>query len=185
MLDAPLHHVRIAGIAPAVPAQEADPAGPIAAFGAEDVEKILSLTGTRKRRKAEQILPRMCVSDMVAAAAPPLLQALGWELATIDALIFVTQAPDYRLPATSCILQARLGLPKSCAAFDVNLGCSGWVYGMWLASTMIASGSAKRVLLAVGDESPFTSPLDRSTALLRMLSPSGSPLAPMDAATKT
>jgi 3-oxoacyl-[acyl-carrier-protein] synthase-3 len=166
MLHGPIHHVKIAGMASAVPETVADLAGPIEAFGAEDVEKILALTGTRRRHIAEPMQPRMCVSDLVVAATPPLLDKLGWERSSVDALLFVTQAPDYRIPATACILQARLGLPKTCAAFDVNLGCSGYVYGLWLASAMIASGNVKRVILAVGDEPLFTSPLDRSTALL-------------------
>ncbi len=166
MQDGPIRNVKISGIACAAPAQEADLAPHIANFGAEDVEKIISMSGTRKRRIAEQIHPRMCVSDLAATAAPRLLDELGWDRSSVEAIILVTQAPDYRLPATACILQARIGLPKSCIAFDVNLGCSGYVYGLWLAGTMIASGSVKRVLLAVGDTSYYGSPYDRSAALL-------------------
>ena len=166
MVEGPIQGVRLAGIASAVPCQMADPAVPIKTFGSEDVEKILSSTGTRRRRLAEQTHPRMCVSDLCAVAAPRLLEDLGWDRDSVDALVFISQGPDYRLPATACILQARLGLSKHCAAFDVNLGCSGYVYGLWLAGSMIASRTIRRALVAVGDMTLFSSPLDRSTALL-------------------
>jgi 3-oxoacyl-[acyl-carrier-protein] synthase-3 len=57
-------------------------------------------------------------------------------------------------------------LPKTCAALDVNLGCSGYVYGLWLAGSMIASRTIRRALVTVGDMSLFWSPLDRATTLL-------------------
>jgi 3-oxoacyl-[acyl-carrier-protein] synthase-3 len=85
---------------------------------------------------------------------------------SIDILIFVSQTPDYLLPATACAVHGRLGLSPSCAAFDVNLGCSGYVYGLWLAASLLQAG-AKRALLLVGDTiSRVVSPSDRSTALL-------------------
>ena len=58
-------------------------------------------------------------------------QLLDWEPGSIDALIFVTQTPDFRLPASACALQAELKLSQACIAFDINLGCSGYVYGLW------------------------------------------------------
>ncbi len=59
----------------------------------------------------------------------------------------VSQTHDYDLPGTACCLQERLGIPKTCAAFDMALGCSGYIYGLWVCSTLLAAGSAKRVLL--------------------------------------
>ena len=82
-----------------------------------------------------------------------LLEELGWARDSIDGLIFVSQSPDYELPATACTLQARLGLPDRCAAFDVNLGCSGFVYGLWLGSQIVGGGGVKRLLLLAGDVS--------------------------------
>ena len=166
MREVPIQGMRLAGIASAVPDQVADLAGPIHTFGAEEVGKILNSTGTHRRRLAHQTHPGMCVSDLCTVAASRLLQDLGWERESVDAIIFVSQSPDYRLPATACILQARLGLSKKCAALDVNLGCSGYVYGLWLAGCMIASRSVRRVLLMVGDSLLFYSPEDRATALL-------------------
>lgn len=166
MAGGPIHNVRIAGISSAVPNQHAGMDGSIAAFGASEVEKILSSTGIRRRRVAEQSRSKMCVSDLCSVAARTLLQHLGWDGGSIDALIFISQGPDYPLPATACILQARLGLPTTCAALDVNLGCSGYIYGLWLAGSMIASRTVRRALVMVGDIFSFASPLDRATALL-------------------
>ena len=55
----------------------------------------------------------------------------------MDALIMITQTPDYFLPSTACLVQQRLGLSDACAAFDVGLGCSGYPYGLWLAAMML------------------------------------------------
>jgi len=82
-------------------------------------------------------------------------------------LIFVSQTPDYVLPATSCVLQSRLGLSKDCAAFDINLGCSGYVYGLWVASQLLMAAPTGRTLLLVGDTvSKVVAPHDRATVAL-------------------
>lgn len=79
----------------------------------------------------------------------------------MNALIFVSQTPDYVLPATSCVLQNRLGLSTHCAAFDLNLGCSGYIYGLLSAFGLISENGIKRVLLLVGDTvSKMVSPND-------------------------
>lgn len=69
----------------------------------------------------------------------------------IDFLVFITQSPDYALPTSACILQDRLGLNRSCMAFDVNLGCSGFVYGLALGGSIIESGLAKRGLIVCSE----------------------------------
>jgi 3-oxoacyl-[acyl-carrier-protein] synthase-3 len=82
-------------------------------------------------------------------------------------LIFCTQAPDYLLPATACILHERLGLRRDCGALDYSLGCSGFVYGLALAQGLIAAGSARRVLLVTADTySKLLHPRDRSVRTL-------------------
>lgn len=69
----------------------------------------------------------------------------------IDFLIFVTQSPDYLVPTSACILQHRLALSPSCMAFDINLGCSGFIYGLAIAGSLIQSGLAQQGLLLCGD----------------------------------
>ena len=76
---------------------------------------------------------------------------LSWNKEEIEALIFVSQTADYVLPATSCILQDRLGLSKECYASDIALGCSGWVYGLSSVVSLMSSGMIKKALLLVGD----------------------------------
>ena len=166
MREGLIEGVRLAGTVSTVPEQFADLTEANEAFGAGEVERILSSTGTRRRRTAPRDQPRMCVSDLCAVAAARLLDDLRWERDSVDAIIFVSQEPDYRLPATACILQARLGLSKQCAALDVNLGCSGYVYGLWLAGCMIASGAVRRALVMVGEVAMYSSPQDHATALL-------------------
>ena len=71
--------------------------------------------------------PHQTAADLGCVAARRLLEAQGIDPADVGVLVFATQYPDYRVPSTACVLQNRLGLPKDCIAFDVNLGCSGYV----------------------------------------------------------
>jgi 3-oxoacyl-[acyl-carrier-protein] synthase-3 len=133
-------------------------------FDASEIRKITAMAGIKSRRIAD---PDVCTSDLCTAAGQALLERLGWDPTTIDALILVTQTPDYVMPSTSCIIQHRLGIPVTCAAFDVALGCSAYVYGVWLANSLIASGGCRRILLLTGETpSKFVDPKDRTTALL-------------------
>jgi len=156
--------VRLAGLASAVP-RAASAAGESGkAFAPDDVQKISQSTGIERRHVSEGGL---CTSDLCYAAAKQLLSDLNWSAESVEGLLFVSQTPDFILPATSCVLHGRLGLSRSCAAFDIGMGCSGYVYGLWVASSLMASSGLSRVLLLSGDTIPrLTSPLDRSTALL-------------------
>ncbi len=130
----------------------------------KEAEKIISVTGIRERRFASD---NVCASDLSFQAAENLLNGLDIDRNSIDVLIFLSQTPDYlSVPATSCILQDRLGLSTETAAFDVALGCSGLVFALSTAYSYVESG-ANRVLLLVGETmSRFTSLQDKSTALL-------------------
>lgn len=97
-------------------------------------------------------------------AAEKIIKELNWEKASIDAIIFVTQTPDYILPASSCILQKRLGLSKDCYTLDISLGCSGWVYALSVVTSLLQNGTLKRALLLAGDTiTKLCSPEDKST----------------------
>lgn len=155
---------RIAGIVGAVPQKAVRYTAYAETFGEKEVEKIAKLTGIYERRVAEDPL---CSSDLCYAAAEDLLNRLGWERDSIDLLIFVSQTGDYMLPSSACSLHGRLELAPGCAAFDINLGCSGFVYGLYVAAGMLSTGSVRRALLLVGDTiSKVTSPEDRSVVLL-------------------
>ena len=116
-----------------------------AAFPNWPANQIFLKTGIRERRVAAQ---DQCASDLAFGAACELLAESG---KCVDWLLFCTQTPDYLLPTTACILQQRLGLPTSCACIDFNLGCSGYVYGLAIAQSLIAGNGAERVLLLTAD----------------------------------
>lgn len=128
----------------------------------EEAKKFIDTTGIANRHS---VLDRdLCTSDLCMEAANQLLANLKWDRSEIDCLIFVTQTPDYILPATSCILQHKLGLPNDCYAMDVSLGCSGWVYGLSVISSLLNSGTMKKGLLLAGDTTTVTkSARDKST----------------------
>jgi 3-oxoacyl-[acyl-carrier-protein] synthase-3 len=124
------------------------------------VAKIESKTGIRERHIAGQ---DECASDLGIAAAKKLFDSGAARPADIDFLLFCTQSPDYFLPTTACIVQAALGLQKSCGALDFNLGCSGFVYGLGLAKGLIETGQASNILLITAETySKFIHPADRS-----------------------
>lgn len=129
-------------------------------FSAEAMRKVFSGSGIRTRRLAAA---GVCGSDLAYQAGEQLFEKHGIERDSIDLLIHCTQSPDYLLPTTACILQDRLKLSKQCAAFDINLGCSQYVYALSVAASMIGSGLAKRALVLTGDTMTHTvNPNDRS-----------------------
>jgi 3-oxoacyl-[acyl-carrier-protein] synthase-3 len=133
-------------------------------FEPAEIRKITAMAGIKSRRQADS---DVCTSDLCAAAGKALLQRLDWDPKSVDALILVTQTPDYVMPSSSCLIQHQLGMSDSCAAFDVGLGCSAYVYGVWLAHTLVASGGCRRVMLMTGETpSKVVDPKDRTTALL-------------------
>ncbi|MDP4094621.1 MAG: ketoacyl-ACP synthase III [Bacillota bacterium] len=159
-----LRNAGIKGIACAVPDNIKRSEEYNSTFGADSVQKFINMTGIKKRHVA---LDRQCTSDLCYVAAKNLLEKLNWEPSSIDALILITQTPDYAVPPSSCVLQHRLGLSEDCITFDVNLGCSAYVYGVWMAATMISTQNLNRVLLLVGDTSNFgINPNDSATAML-------------------
>lgn len=101
-------------------------------------------------------------SDLCYVSAEGLIKELNWDKNKIDLLVFVSQSRDYLLPATACILQERLGLADTCVALDVNMGCSGYNYGLSVVSGMMANGGIKKALLLSGDVSSIGSRRDKT-----------------------
>lgn len=100
------------------------------------------------------VSPDVCTSDLCIQSANTIFDNTNIHKEDIGALIFVTQSPDYKAPSTAIIMQDRLGLPNSCMAFDINLGCSGFIYGLFTAFSYVNSGIDK-VLLCVGDVNDY------------------------------
>lgn len=111
-------------------------------------ENIFIKTGIRERGKAAE---DVTAGDLAISAAKKLFENSDIKVDCIDMLIFVTQTPNQCLPSTSCEIHSELSLPEKCGAFDINQGCTGYIYGLNLASSLIDSGSAKYVLLLTGD----------------------------------
>lgn len=129
-----------------------------------DAGKIMDKTGIAVRYLAG---PDECASDLGVAAAQRLFRTGACAPQEIDFLLFCTQSPDYFLPTTACLVQDRLGLSTRCGALDINQGCSGFVYGLALAKSLIETGTAANVLLITADTySKFLHPKDRSARVL-------------------
>ena len=143
-----IDNVTVSGIAACVPKNiERNSESPLFEDEKERHNLIVS-TGIEEKRVA---LEGCCSSDLCFSAAEGLMAELQWNKDDIDALIFVSQTPDFILPATACVLQNRLGLKKECLAFDISLGCSGWIYGMSVVSSLLSTGSINKALLLCGD----------------------------------
>lgn len=112
------------------------------------VDKIAKKVGINERHIAAE---NETAGDMAFKAAEKLIVENGIDKSTIDFVLLCTQSPDYFLPSTSCIIQNKLGLSTKCGAFDFNLGCSGYEYGLAMAKSLIVSGIAKNILLLTAE----------------------------------
>lgn len=154
-----IKNVAVRGMAVAVPRTSEQNSDVYSQWGG--YENFVSTTGIERRRVVDETT---CSSDLCVAAAERLMADMNWRNEDVDALIFVSQTPDYILPATSNLIQTRLGLKESCFVLDISLGCSGWVYAMMVLSSLMQNGTIKRGLVLAGDTiSKFCSPDDKST----------------------
>ncbi len=113
-----------------------------------DIDKIARKTGVFNRHIAAE---DEFASDMAVTVANQLFREYGIDPDTIDFIIVCNQNPDYIFPATACLVQDRLGLKKSTGAFDINLGCSGYVYGLSVAKALVTSGIARKLLFITAE----------------------------------
>lgn len=157
-------NIGIKALAAAVPAKVINNYEYTAFFPKDEVKDIVDKIGVVERRFADE---HMCASDLCFAAAERLLADNNVDRGEIDLLVFVSQTPDYRMPATSIVLQHRLGLPSSTMAFDINLGCSGFIYGLSVIYGLMQGGQIRNALLLDGEtRSKVYSPKDRRTAFI-------------------
>lgn len=156
--------IGIKSISITVPKTKVDTIKQTSFLNEKQLEGFIQTTGIKERRIAE---PNICLSDLCYDAAINLFDKTGVDPKEIDVLIFLSQTPDYKVPGTSIILQDRLKLSKSTIAFDVNLTCSGYIYGLYLAYSLLSVQGVNKVLLLVGETlSKITSKKDKSTGLL-------------------
>ena len=157
-----IRNVTIRGISACVPSFREDNKKIPLFQNQEESNKFIEATGVEFRHMVKN--SGICTSDMCYSSALKLIEDLGWQAEEIDCLIFVSQTPDYILPATACILQERLKLSTDCYAMDISLGCSGWVYGLSVIASLLSGGTMKKGLLLAGDTTTVTkSQKDKST----------------------
>jgi len=139
-------------------------------------ERLVRNIGIARRRICK---PWQFFSTLAQDAAERLLEELAWKREDIDALIVVSQSPDYLIPATSIMIQDRMKLSTATLAFAVNLGCSGYPYALYVLGSMIAAGTVKKGLVLVGDKcATLNDPLfsDAGTATALEHDPSAPPM---------
>ncbi len=151
--------VSVRGICAAVPRKvvRAEDMGNISDH---DLKRMIRSTGFEQFRVAED---GKTTADYCAVAASALMRRLSVSVDSIDAIVFVSQTPDYIVPSTSVVLQSRLGLRDDVLVFDINHGCPGFVYGLFQSALLIGAG-LNRILLCTGDTATrYADPNDRST----------------------
>ncbi len=157
-----LDHVALRGITTVVPGWRLDNLA-VPPEQLAQRERLVRNVGVRWRPYCAE---GMIFSDLAQHAAEQLIAGLGWDKASIDALIVVTQSPEFLIPATAIILQDRLGLPRNISAFDINLGCSGYTYGVFNAAALVGEHRFRRVLVLVGDQAASNDGLDNGRDIL-------------------
>lgn len=153
----------IVGVTSCVPSQSVDNLVAADSIGLPNPQRTIEHIGVLRRRVAPRDLK---ISDMAVSAVNYLLERLNWDKNTIDGILLITQTPDRKAPATACHLHQRLGLSKSCFAFDISLGCSAYPYGLWIAQQLMDGQSIKRVLLVVGDMISMYQDINSVTSLV-------------------
>ena len=128
---------------------------------AEDIKKKTGISSRHIVSDGEH------ASDLAEKATKDLFAKSDLKPEDVDFVILITESPDYILPPTACILQDKLGIPRSAGAFDINLGCSGYIYGLAVSKGLITAGVAKNILLLTADtSSKYINPNDKSTRTL-------------------
>lgn len=148
MANLQFQDIGIRAIAAAVPKQVINNYKFTEFFEEDVVKEVVDKVGIYQRRVADQ---NTCASDLCFAAAEKLFTDNKIDRDEIDAVIFISQTADYRMPATAIILQDKLGLPSSALAFDINIGCSGFVYGLSIAYSYLLQAGINKVLLLDGE----------------------------------
>lgn len=143
-----VNNVRISGMAACVPSSiEHNIDLPIFATR-QEAQKVIASTGIESHR---YVTGDTTASDLSVEAVRRLLSDLAWESTDVDCLFYVCTSRDFIAPQTACILQDRLGLRNDCFVMDLPLGCSGWIYGMSVISSMMSHGTLKKGLLIAAE----------------------------------
>ena len=140
--------IRISAIAASVPPDVIDVMSELDNPDPKYIKNFIKNTGIKEKRKSGF---SQTAADFSFTAAKQIMDAGYYVPEQIGVLINLTQTPDYRTPSTALTLQKRLGLTKDCLAFDINLGCSGFVYGVAIGAGILKTSTAEKALVTVGD----------------------------------
>ena len=164
MLSGLFKNTKISGLSVAVPTGKVAVKTFSPVFGEDNVTKFIEMTGVTSVSRA---IPQQTASDLGYEAAVDVLHKATIPKSDIGILVFVTQKPDYRSPSTAFVLHKRLGLSENCLCFDLNLACSGFVFGLQTVLSLLENSTSKAALLVTGDTSVKTlSPHDRTMIML-------------------
>lgn len=156
--------IKIAGVAAAIPKEIVDIDSFSEKFGTDTIKKYKIMTGIEQFRKSKD---EQTASDLGYIAAEHLLTEFKIDREEVDGLVFVSQSHDYKRPATACVLHNRLKLNENCIAFDINLGCSGFVYGFQIMASLMEKSNMRKALVIVAETSTKVMwPNDKSVAML-------------------
>lgn len=157
-------NISITGISTAVPKKTRNINDYGHKYGQDAAEKFENMTGIKQVHISEKY---QTVSDFGYCAAKELLKHKSINPETIGLLVFAAHSSDYRRPATACVLHKRLSLSKNCAAFDISLGCSAFVYALQTAASMMISSDICKALIITGETvSKMANPEDKSVSML-------------------
>ena len=157
-------NIKITCISSAVPTEVVNVDSFIDSYGEEAVRKFKEVTGIEKYRKTAKY---QTASDLGFVAAEKIFMEKQIDRESIGALVFVSHSPDYRRPATACVLHKRLKLSKECAALDVSLGCSAFVYGLQVVCSLMQSSDIEKALLIVSESlTKMVYPTDKSVSMM-------------------
>ena len=138
-------NIKIRGIAAAVPTQVIDNMKCAEGLGNRRAKKQVMLTGIKHRHCVRE---GQSASDLSCVSAERLLKKLNWDRNEVRVIVNVTQSADLHTPSTAMIIQKRLGIGQDCLAFDVNLGCTGYVSGLQIVAALLQNTGGKGLLLA-------------------------------------
>lgn len=159
-----IDNIKISGLAVAVPKTKVTTQSYCSRFGEEEIKKFIDMVGIYERYISVE---RQTGSDLCYTAAEAILKHKEYAAESIDAVIFIGENSDYKEPATAHVLHKRLKLRNDCFAFDINLGCTGFLYGVSVMASLIASGFIKRGLLCVGEVPKYSKDTnDHSNAMM-------------------
>lgn len=142
------NNIKISAISCSLPRIKTKAEDYIGHFSEKKIKRFLNTAGVKERYIGNG---RQTAADLCYSAAVHVFQETNITKKEIDVLIFITQNPDYKTPSTAFVLQKRLGLSKNCICFDVNMGCTAFLHGVYVAASMVTAGQARKAMVLIGD----------------------------------